>query len=576
MNNLLNENWIEALPDKVADNLIKQNAEVIEVICKRLKNIGDLRPTEIHKLANSLAFAGADLKTIYKIIGKYTELNKKEINIIFDKAAHENDAFAEQYYTFRGLAPKSTANDEYLKNLVRAIKETTLEKYENLSDTYAFKFAGRKPLTLRHVYTQAVDKAIYQVLSGSVDYNTAIRSTVRDLADSGLRTVDFESGVSRRVDSAARMNILDGVRELSQKMLLYNGESYGSDGVELSAHALSAPDHVNVQGRQFSNEEFSKMQNGEDCEDVNGNDYAGFDRPIGQWNCKHFEFPIVIGASEPAHSDSELEALKNNSLKKYSLTQEMRKRERNIRKLKDRRMAFSAAGNELDAKRTQRDLNAALKDYTKFCRDNGFEPKYGRTNVDGYKRISSVDNSVKNGIINTEGERMGISVEIDKFTPCLVETSSGEIVDTEYSLADETDLKTDGWNFNWSDKDLKNSEIYKLTLKGDDTVQGLIALNDFKKDNAVYIRLVESAPNNIGKNKMFEGVGGHLFAIAIQKSVQRGYGGFVFMDAKNIELVNYYRQTLKATHIGGVHPYRMFIDEDNAIEILQTYTLGEK
>lgn len=415
MNNLLNENWIEALPDKVADNLIKQNAEVIEVICKRLKNIGDLRPTEIHKLANSLAFAGADLKTIYKIIGKYTELNKKEINIIFDKAAHENDAFAEQYYTFRGLAPKSTANDEYLKNLVRAIKETTLEKYENLSDTYAFKFAGRKPLTLRRVYTQAVDKAIYQVLSGSVDYNTAIRSTVRDLADSGLRTVDFESGVSRRVDSAARMNILDGVRELGQKMLLYNGESYGSDGVELSAHALSAPDHVNVQGRQFSNEEFSKMQNGENCKDVNGNDYAGFDRSIGQWNCKHFEFPIVIGASEPAHSDSELEALKNNSLKKYSLTQEMRKRERNIRKLKDRRMAFSAAGNELDAKRTQRDLNTALKDYAKFCRDNGFEPKYGRTNVDGYKRISikGLQNLENRDILKSKISKGEISLNIN-------------------------------------------------------------------------------------------------------------------------------------------------------------------
>lgn len=171
---------------------------------------------------------------------------------------------------------------------------------------------------------------------------------------------------------------------------------------------------------------------------------------------------------------------------------------------------------------------------------------------------------------------MGISVEIDKFTPCLVEAKSGKIVETEYSLASESDLKTDGWNFEWSDEDLKKSEIYKLTLKGDNTVQGLIALNDFKKDNAVYIKLVESAPNNIGKTKTFEGVGGHLFAIAIQKSVERGYGGFVFMDAKNIDLVDYYRKTLKATHIGGAHPYRMFIDEDNAIKILKTYTLEEK
>ena len=59
---------------------------------------------------------------------------------------------------------------------------------------------------------------------------------------------------------------------------------------------------------------------------------------------------------------------------------------------------------------------------------------------------------------------MGISVEIDKFTPCLVEAKSGKIVETEYSLASESDLKTDGWNFDWSDEDLKKSEIYKLTL----------------------------------------------------------------------------------------------------------------
>ena len=203
-------------------------------------------------------------------------------------------------------------------------------------------------------------------------------------------------------------------------------------------------------------------------------------------------------------------------------------------------------------------------------------PKFDRAGVNGYRRISTVDKALKNDIINTEGEEMGISVEIDKFTPCLVEAKSGKIVETEYSLASQSDLKTDDWNFNWSDNDLKKSEIYKLTLKGDNTVQGLIALNDFKKDNAVYIKLVESAPNNIGKSKMFEGVGGHLFAIAIQKSVERGYGGFVFMDAKNIDLVDYYQQTLKATHIGGAHPYRMFIDEDNAIKILKTYTLEEK
>lgn len=170
---------------------------------------------------------------------------------------------------------------------------------------------------------------------------------------------------------------------------------------------------------------------------------------------------------------------------------------------------------------------------------------------------------------------MGTAIEIDKFTPCLVEKSTGKIVDTQYSLATIEDLKTSKWNFKWFDKDLKNSEIYKLTLKDDSEIQGLVAINDFKKDNAIYVKLAESAPHNIGKNKKYDGVGGHLFAIAIKKSTERGYGGFVFMDAKNMDLVRHYKETLGAVHIGGVHPYRMFIDEDNAQKVLDYYTLEE-
>lgn len=388
MNNLLNEKWLEALPEKVTENLIKQNTEVIKVICERIKYFGDLRPTEIKKLTNSVAFAGTDMKAINKIIQNYTNLNNKEIKKIFETAAKENDAFAEQYYQYRGLVPKTHSNDEYLKNIFRAIKQSTLEEFENLSDTYGFKFPSKKAMTLRQTYYQSIDKAIYEIQTGVTDYKTALRQTVMRLADSGIRTINWESGVSRRADTAARMNILDGVRRLNQEMLLYNGEQFSSDGIELSAHAISAPDHVKVQGRQFSNAEFNKMQDGESSTDINGNTYDSFERPIGEWNCKHFAFPIVIGVSKPVHTDEELLRLKQNSTEKYDATQEMRRRETEIRKLKDRRMAFSAAGNELDAKRTQRNLNIALKDYGNFCENNSLTPKYDRMEVGGYKKIS--------------------------------------------------------------------------------------------------------------------------------------------------------------------------------------------
>lgn len=165
-------------------------------------------------------------------------------------------------------------------------------------------------------------------------------------------------------------------------------------------------------------------------------------------------------------------------------------------------------------------------------------------------------------------------MRIDKFTPCLENTKTGKIEKTMYKLAKKEELKKlQGWNFDWTDSSLDNSEIYKLTLKNDDVIQGLVAFSNFKRDRAIYIDIVESAPHNMGSNKKYNGVGGHLYAIAAQKSVEKGYGGFLFMDAKNAELVKHYSDTLGAVLIGRPHPYRMIIDEEAASKLLEIYTL---
>jgi len=178
---------------------------------------------------------------------------------------------------------------------------------------------------------------------------------------------------------------------------------------------------------------------------------------------------------------------------------------------------------------------------------------------------------------------MPINILLDKFTPCLENISTGETVSTTFSKAKPEELKSlrkQGWKFNWSSKNLCDCEIYKLTVEGDNTINGLIAIENFRNDNAVYVRLVESAPHNIGKNKQYRGVGGHLFAIAAKQSINYGYGGFLFLDAKNIELVNHYRKTLNAVFIGSkLHAgkyYRMYVDEIDARKLLEIYTLQER
>ena len=568
-----NEQWLNALPDDAVAVAEEINIGIARIIAERIKAIGELTPSDIKKLTNSLQYLGADYKKITKLIAEQSEQGQRAVNKALKQAAEGSDEFARLFYAAKGLAPRTYQSDMYLHRLVNAMAKQTGAQFSNLSQTLVYKINNRT-LSLRQMYTRAIDKAIYEVQSGTVDYHTAMRKTVKELSNS-MRYVHWESGHTRRLDSHVRQNLIDGIKQLQTEMLDYHGEQFGSDGVELSAHAICAPDHLAVQGRQFSNEEFYKLQTAQDFEDIKGNEYKAIKREIGNWNCRHVHFPIIIGISQPVNTEEQLEEMAQNSRKQYDNTQKMRVLETRLRQLKNQRLALSASGDDLEARRVQRQINLKQKEYREFCQKHDLTPQPERARVPDYRRISVVDKVRKNGIIESRSENMGTAVKIDRFTPCLVDTSSGKIVDTQYSLATTEDLKIIGWNFNWSNSDLRNSEIYKLTLKGDNKIQGLVALNNFKKDNAVYVKLAESAPHNIGKNKKYDGVGGHLFAIAIKKSMERGYGGFVFMDAKNIELVEHYRKTLGAVHIGGVHPYRMYIDEDNAQKILNYYTLEE-
>lgn len=179
--------------------------------------------------------------------------------------------------------------------------------------------------------------------------------------------------------------------------------------------------------------------------------------------------------------------------------------------------------------------------------------------------------------IMNAGSESVLDVTIDKFTPCLENAKTGEIIETSYSLANKSELEQlTNWKFNWLADDLKDTDIYKLQIKGDSEIQGLVSLTKFERDKAIYVNIAESAPHNLGKNKMYNGVGGHLFAIAAQTSKNLGYGGFVFMDAKNVELVKHYHDTLGAQFLGIPHQYRMFIDEDAAERLLKIYTLNKE
>ena len=170
---------------------------------------------------------------------------------------------------------------------------------------------------------------------------------------------------------------------------------------------------------------------------------------------------------------------------------------------------------------------------------------------------------------------MPLDVLIDKLTPCLVDISTGQILPTIFSVVTKDEiaaLRNKGWSFDWQASELEKTNIYKLMVKDDATIQGLIATEVLH--GAVYIHLLESAPHNRGKSKRYDGVGGHLFAIAMKLSMSLGFGGYIFFDAKNMELVKHYADKLGANRVYSLaHEYRMEVQEESADSIMNKYTM---
>lgn len=166
---------------------------------------------------------------------------------------------------------------------------------------------------------------------------------------------------------------------------------------------------------------------------------------------------------------------------------------------------------------------------------------------------------------------IGLDFRIDKLTNSIQNTISGDSFPTDISRLSKTDIKQitkkNKWNFNWKvDFDDNAKEVYKLTITNNpNIIQGLLSLT--MESDHVFINLVESAPFNIGKNKLYEGVAGNLVAYSCKVSFQKGFDGFVAFDAKT-KLINHYEKSLGAYHFGG---QRMIIPTHSAQILIDMY-----
>lgn len=168
-------------------------------------------------------------------------------------------------------------------------------------------------------------------------------------------------------------------------------------------------------------------------------------------------------------------------------------------------------------------------------------------------------------------KNIGLDFIVDKLSNSIENVVTGDSFKTEISILTKDELKLvtkkNGWLFDWR-KELKEParDIYKLTIVGNpNIIQGLISIE--VKEDHVFMHLVESAPFNKGKTKMYSGVPGNLVAFACKVSFQRGHEGNVSFISKT-QLIDHYEKSLGTFHFGG---RIMIIETIAALKLIDRY-----
>lgn len=371
------------------------NTKTLQLLGETVAKFEGLSASDAYKLRKQLELSN-ELDDLINEISKVSKLSEKDVYKIFEKVAKENVEFAEVFYKAKNEEYVDYENNKELQNFVKTIEKETNSLFKNISNTEMIGFNVIDPNTnkkkfidLPHMYYDLIDEAVYNVASGQIDYQSAMRNVLRQLADSGLKInetkVAYKSGYSRRLDSVIRESILTALRQINIGIQEQVGKDFGADGVEISAHFPCAEDHLDIQGRQYSDEEFEELN-------------QDLMRPIGELNCRHFVFSIVLGVNQPSYTNKQLEQMKKESLEKvefegktytkYEATQVQRRLETAIRQQKDRQIIAKASGDMDEVAKAQLKISQYTKKYKNFSDACGLDVYMKRTSVSGYKRTS--------------------------------------------------------------------------------------------------------------------------------------------------------------------------------------------
>ena len=386
---------LEQQADLLMSNISGWENSTLQRIGKRIKKYGKLSLADV-KSINNIAIVKQDMDAITKELAKVTGYNISQIEQMYGDLLTEQHLANEPLYDYRGKKFVPFAENRELQAIARAYAKTTGETMINLAKTSMLRTRNTKGrfVNMQKGYVEILDRAVMQVTSGATDFHTAMRESIIQLGGGGVQ-VEYASGVSRRLDTVVRQNLLWGAKQASIEYNELIGEELGCDGYEVDAHSSPRPSHMFVQGKQYC---IGKSRA------INGIKFIGFEetdptspdgksasQALGEYGCLHYKTPILCGISEPRFSKEQLAQIEADNKKqykvgnlegnKYFFSQKMRALESATREQKTIRDLARSSGDKVLVKKCNEKIKAYRQKYDEIAEATGLSPELKRLSI---------------------------------------------------------------------------------------------------------------------------------------------------------------------------------------------------
>lgn len=458
---MLTNDQLNIIGDALAPLWQYLESEIIKDVARRIaKTLTYTRTAELQAIAmRDLGYSPARIRNeamkilradpeYRKAVAKNTLKYKREIRKLIDDIVKKAIATGNEIMAQAGnmawiddlavwkSAGKTLNNKSALSQLVNAMKAQTGQEFKNITKTTGFKtMSGYEGV--RDLYTRELDKAVVKMCSGAFTQTQVIKDVVSSLSSSGLRKIDYSSGRSMHLDTAAAVALRTGAHQLAGEIFKSDIKNTGENLVYVSRHedarnkgegvanheAWQGKVYYIKPGRDYSGEAKRAGQSEiEDLWEKTGYSVDGAHendpRGLYGYNCRHLLSAWFEGVSQKPPEPPKLKSVEfeGKTYDRYAISQKKRAMEREIRALKRERDALSSLG--MDTTEIRAKIRAKTIRYNRFCVKTDTNPRQasltyqgGSSDITGTKAYKRYHKMVEDSGLGADGASGGEIIE---------------------------------------------------------------------------------------------------------------------------------------------------------------------